>query len=135
MKTNRPLRRFIAGIAFPSLMLAVNVPAQNLFVAETGNGNIDEFTPSGAPSIFVSGLTGPGPLAFDGQGDLFDSDGGSGDINEFINNGGTLDSTPMVFASGLNNPEGLAFAPVPEPSTLVLVAIGTAAFLVRYRKN
>ena len=57
-------------------------------------------------------------------GDLFEADGGSGNIYEFAPNG-----TPMgAFASGLTAPTALAFQgetlPVPEPSTLGLLAVG-----------
>jgi hypothetical protein len=78
-------------------------------------------------------------VAFDSAGDLFAADIGTGTINEFINSGGTLSPTPTIFASGLNQPYGLAFQglalPVPEPSTLALLAAGTAAILIRRRKN
>jgi len=40
---------------------------------------------------------------------LFVANFGSGDIYEFANDDGTLSSTPTVFASGFNQPSGLAF--------------------------
>jgi hypothetical protein len=48
-------------------------PTQNLFEADFGSGNINEFTPSGAQSTFVSGVSfnAFAPLAFNGEGDLF----------------------------------------------------------------
>ena len=61
---------------------------------------------------------------------LFEADYGSGSIYEF-----TPDGTQTTFASGLHLPLGLAFQgvtlPVPEPSTLGLLAIGTLALLLR----
>jgi hypothetical protein len=54
-------------------------------------------------------LNGPYSLAFDSSGDLFESDNGSGKVNEFKNNSGILSSTPTTFASGLNDIYGLAF--------------------------
>jgi len=39
---------------------------------------------------------------------LFESDEGSGKINEFINTDGVLSTNPIVFASGASDPEGLA---------------------------
>ena len=89
---------------------------------------------STTPVLFASVLGPILGMAFDSSGDLFESDGGSNDINEFINNGGTLSSTPVVFASGLS-PSGLAFAPVPEPASLTLLAVGSAALFIRGFRN
>jgi hypothetical protein len=47
-------------------------------------------------------------LVFNSEGDLFVAAGGH-DIYEFINNNGTLSSSPVIFASGLDEPYGLAF--------------------------
>ncbi len=102
--------------------------AGDLFVGTGyGNGNesITEITPNGTQSTFVaSGLGYIQGLAFNSLGDLFEADGGSGNIYEFAPNG-----TPMgAFASGLTAPTALAFQgetlPVPEPSTLGLLAVG-----------
>jgi hypothetical protein len=40
---------------------------------------------------------------------LFEADWGSGKINEFISTSGVLSTNPTLFASGLNEPRGLAF--------------------------
>ena len=48
-------------------------------------------------------------LAFNSAGDLFEADNGSGNIYEFTPGG-----AQSTFASGLSNPFGLAFQPVPE---------------------
>ncbi len=63
-------------------------------------------------------------LAFNNAGDLFVADGVANDIHEFTPSG--VEST---FASGLDNPVGLAFEPesVPEPSALGLLAVGVTA--------
>jgi hypothetical protein len=71
-------------------------------------------------------LNNPLGLAFDSAGDLFEADYGSGNIYEYTPGG-----AQTTFASGLSNPAGLAFQPVPEPSALGLLAVGAAAFLVR----
>ena len=66
--------------------------------------SIYEFTPGGAQSTFASGLYHPFGLAFDSAGDLFESDGGSGNIYEFTPGG-----VRSTCASGLSQPDGLAF--------------------------
>jgi hypothetical protein len=89
------------GLAFNS--------AGILFVADTLDGDIDEITSGGTLSTFASGLTNPNGLAFDSAGDLFDADYRGNTIYEFINNKGTLSSTPAVFKSGLSRPTDVAF--------------------------
>jgi hypothetical protein len=69
-----------------------------------GSGNIYEFTPGGARSTFASALDFPTGLAFNGAGNLFESDEASGNIYEFTPGG-----TQSTFASGLDFPAGLAF--------------------------
>ena len=96
------------GLAFDS--------AGNLFEADGGSGNIYKFTPGGTRSTFASGLF-PAGLAFNSAGNLFEAD--STNIYEF-----TPDGTRSTFASGLNLPNFLAFQPVPEGSTLGLLALG-----------
>jgi hypothetical protein len=51
-------------------------------------------------------LDSPGGLAFDTAGDLFETDGGSGEVFEYTN---ALAAEKGIFASGLTNPSGLAF--------------------------
>jgi DNA-binding beta-propeller fold protein YncE len=62
------------------LLMAFSAQAQNLFVghAQLFNGNINEITPAGVQSIFVSGLT-PFGIAFNNAGNLFVADVLSGD--------------------------------------------------------
>jgi sugar lactone lactonase YvrE len=123
---------FASGLNEP-LGLAFN-NAGDLFVAENGSGNIYEFTPDGVQSTFASGLDAPVGLAFDGAGDLFAADAPSGTIYEY-----TPDGVRSIFASGLIEPQYIAIQgvilPVPEPSVLGLLALGTIALLVRRRRN
>ena len=76
-------------------------------------------------STFASGLIWPAELAFDSAGDLFEADGGSGNIYEF-----TPDGAQSTFASGLDNPVGLAFQggplPVPGLPTITSINVGPA---------
>jgi len=108
-----------AGLAFNS--------SGGLFEADYGSGNIYEFTPNGTRSTFATGLNSPlyGPmwLAFDSSDDLFLASS-SGEIYEFTPSG-----TQSTFATGLH-PEGLTFAPTPEPSTFTLLAVGTIGIAV-----
>lgn len=112
------------GLAFDS--------AGNLFVSDYnyGNGIICEYTPGGTRSTFASGLSEPSGLAFDNADNLFVSGLISGSIYEYTPGG-----TQTVFASGLQYPTYLAFQPVPEPSALGLLTVGTTALLVRRRRN
>ncbi len=99
---------FFSGLSYP-FGLAFS-SAGNLFVSEHGNpSDIKEITPGKAQSTLVSGLNYPDGLAFDGKGDLLEADEGSGNVYEFTNNSGTLNSSPGVFVSGLDEPGALAF--------------------------
>ena len=63
---------FTTGVNAPS-GLAFN-SAGDLFEADSGSGNIYEFTPSGVRSTFASGLNEPYALAFQPVPDLVASD-------------------------------------------------------------
>jgi hypothetical protein len=111
----------------------------DLFVGDGGgSGSIIKITPSGVESTFASGLSNPfgGPqgLAFNSSGDLFVAVRGSGYIYEY-----TSDGTRSTFASGLTEATGLAFRglmlPVPEPSSLGLLAVGATILFVRCRRR
>src|SRR5215472_5350880 len=87
------------------ILICSRASAQNLFVS--GGNSIYEFTPNGVETTFASGLTGLGALAFDGAGNLFVADigtGGIGNIYEFNPFG-----VRTTFATGLNYRSGLAF--------------------------
>jgi hypothetical protein len=78
-----------------------------------------------APTLVVAAvfiLSVAAQLTYATPGDLFESDAGSNNIYEFTPGG-----TRSTFASGLNGPVYLAFEPVPEGSTLGLLAVGVLA--------
>ncbi len=66
---------------------------------------------SGNPTLFASNLGVVTALGFDAAGDLFEAETDTGRVNEFVNYGGNLASSPVVFASGLCAPQALAFVP------------------------
>jgi sugar lactone lactonase YvrE len=117
---------FAGGLNYPD-GLAFN-SAGDLFVSSQNDGAICEYTPGGAKSIFAnvsaSGISG---LAFNSTGDLFAATS-SGCIVEI-----TPDGKQSTFATIPGICEGLAFEPVPEPSSLALASLGSIAFLFRRR--
>jgi len=99
---------FATGVGNPYLVAFDS--AGDLFVASQGNQYVIEITPGGVRSNIGSPSANyPSGLAVDSAGDLFVSENHSGSICEFVNNGGTLNSTPITVASGLDSPAGLAF--------------------------
>ena len=118
---------FASGLNFPGGMTFNG--AGNLLVTEQDTGTILQYTLGGVESTFAttsySSLNG---LAFDSAGNLFVGVS-SGSILEIAPGGGQ-----SVFASGLGDPVGLAFQPVPEPTTFALLGIGAAALLARRRR-
>ena len=100
--------------------------AGDLFVLDFYGSKIYKFTPNGVGSVFVSGLFEPAGLAINSDDDLFVTDGDG--IIEITPNG-----TQSLFTStpGIH----LAFQPVPEPSGLALLAVGTATLVVCRRRH
>ncbi len=77
----------------------------DLFVANNGSGDIEEFSATGAPlRVVASGLSGPRGLTIDGLGNLYVANQASGTIDK-ITPGGAV----TTFFSGLVSPNGLAF--------------------------
>jgi hypothetical protein len=76
----------------------------NLYVSESGTGNILKFDSARNKTTFASNVGASAGLAFDSNGNLFASDFSGGKINKF-----TPAGTQSTFASGLNHPAGLAF--------------------------
>ncbi|MGO9245349.1 MAG: PEP-CTERM sorting domain-containing protein [Verrucomicrobiia bacterium] len=112
MRTN--LAVTTASFALSLLLLAVpgTGRADNLFVANEGNNTIEEYNPSGVPTLFAnsnSGLNYPSGLAFDSAGNLYVANVGNGTVEEFKSSGGALSDTGTVVVSGIENgPIGLA---------------------------
>ena len=113
----------------------------NLFETDEAAGLVQEFVNTGGgvlsttPLTIASGIFYVDGLAFDGNGDLFVTDGNpSGHIYEFANIGGVL-SGKTTFATGLNIPFDLAIRVVPEPSSWMLAGMGAGcAMLLRRRR-
>jgi sugar lactone lactonase YvrE len=101
------LRGIIAACTI--LLTTCGIKGQNLFVADSGGGNIYEYTNfngtlSSNSTLFASGLNQPYGLAFNSAGDLFVANSGSGNIVEITPSG-----AQTAFAGGLNQPAWLAF--------------------------
>lgn len=120
---------FASGLSFP-LGLAFN-SAGNLFESDNASDTIYEFTPGGVQSTFatVSSTGGINGLAFNNAGNLFISTGFMGSIVEITPGG-----KQSTFVADAGDPAGLAFQPVPEPTTIALLGIGAAAFFARRRR-
>jgi sugar lactone lactonase YvrE len=112
------------GMAFNS--------AGQLFVSDnTGGGSVWKVTPTG-PSSIISGLNDTQGLAFDNAGNLFIAVAG-GEIEEISSTGVASVFSPL--STKLQSAVGLAFDPVPEPSTLALLAVGASAVGLRLRRK
>ena len=100
-----------AGLAFDG--------SGDLFVADDGSNNIEEFTTGGQEKLFTdTGLDSPNGLAFDSAGNLFVAN--INYIEEYDANG-----NGTQFAHDSDEPNYLAFEPaVPEPSTWTMLLAG-----------
>ena len=105
---NKTVLRYLivaaAGVAAALVPASLVAAPGDLFAGDVGDNAILRFTPGGNKATFVSGLSGPVSLAFDGAGTLFEADQGSGAIFKF-----TSDGTKSTFAIGLLQPSSLAF--------------------------
>ena len=119
-----------AGLAFDS--------SGNLFEADVGSGDVFKFSPGGNRSTFTSGLRHPWGLAFDAGGNLFVTENfPNGNIYDFAPNGTRSTFAVGAGPGGLGQPYMLAFAPVPEPSGLILVLAGclTSVALLKFKSS
>ena len=116
----------LAGSGSPN-GLAIDASG-NLFVA-SGAVHISKITSGGVVSLFATlpADSFPNGLAFDASGNFYAADINTGQISQISPDGLTV--TP--FATGISAPAFIAFAPVPEPSSAVLLAIGSLALLRR----
>lgn len=94
-------------------------------------GTIMKFAPDGTGSVFASaGLNGPWGLAFDSTDNLFVGNIGNNTIVRI-----SSDGTPSLFASGMHAPAYLVIQQIPEPSSSLLLGIGTLAMLIFLRPS
>lgn len=103
------------GLAFDTL--------GNLFVSNLQGNSITKIDSLGISSLWASSpslLNGPAALAFDSESNLYVANFAGGNITKISADGQSLSN----FATIGNTPIGLAFDPVPEPSTIVLVLLG-----------
>ena len=95
----------------------------NLYVSSFSDGTITRITPNGTKSIFATGLIGPVGIAFDGGGTLF--------VAEHSQNGSIASVSPggavTTIAPNYGQLPYFIAVPVPEPSSLILLVIGSLA--------
>ena len=101
------LRRWLTvALLTAAFLFASNARAAVGDIYETNEGTVLRFRPSGGtPGTFVSGLTNPKGLVFDGNGKLYVADASRGIIAAYT----VIDGLGTTFATGLNSPVGLAF--------------------------
>ncbi|MCW5555656.1 MAG: NHL repeat-containing protein [Verrucomicrobiae bacterium] len=98
--------------------------AGNLFVANSGNNRIYQFTEDGIRHLFAisGGLSTPKGIAFDSAGRLYVANSGNGTIQRFTPAGLGMVVPGTVIASNLNSPMSIAIypglAPWKTPATL-----------------
>ena len=108
-KTPRFTLWFLA-CGFASALISTNAiaAAGDLYVVksneDTSGYSIVRFARDGTPTTFASGLEGPGPLAFDHEGNLFAGNVITGEVAKI-----SPDGTKTLFATGLDRPAGLCF--------------------------
>jgi sugar lactone lactonase YvrE len=97
----------VALAAGPFIAISVRATVGDIW--ETNNGMILKFSVAAAagttPSTFISNLSNPKGIVFDGNGHVLVADANGGTIIRFT----TFDATGATFASGLSSPIGLAF--------------------------
>jgi PEP-CTERM motif len=132
----------ITGLSGPN---GITVSGNDLFVAnigaDPGTGTIGEYGLDGSTvnASLISGLNFPIDLEFSGD-DLFvlnvgvlgRKNQGDGSIGEYTTSGGTVNATLIT---GLTLPAAIAISPVPEPSTLALLAVGASVVVLRLRRD
>jgi sugar lactone lactonase YvrE len=110
--------------------IGLAIKANTIYVAETADNVINEYSTSGAflGRFASTGLDFTESMAFDAAGNLYASNNFSSSIEKFSPTGEDLG----VFASGLNGPEAIAFAvsAVPEPTSLTLLVLGVAGLTI-----
>ena len=103
---------FATGLDTPTFLAFDS--AGTLFENDAGSDSINKIDMSGTVTPWVSGLNLPWGIAFDSSGNLYESDAGN-DLIQIITPGGSM----STFVTGVLG-AGIAFGPVPEPSSIFL---------------
>jgi hypothetical protein len=107
----------------------------HLFVSDTYANTVGEYDATTGAAInaaFITGLNSPNGLTLDDNNHLFVVNTGNGTVGEYDATTGA--GINPNFITGLGTPGGIAFmAPVPEPSSLLLVAAAATAAICRRR--
>jgi hypothetical protein len=113
--------------------LAATLNGQNIYVGNFGSATIGEYALDGSTvnGSLVSNPDGPTVFAISGN-DLFVGNQDNGTVGEYTTSGATVNASLI---SGLFNPIGVTVGPVPEPSTVALAGLGTAAFWFGRRRT
>lgn len=103
----------------------------NLLVASTGSDDILRYAPDGSVSTFIDGeglLHDPNDLTFGPDGNLYVSSRLAQQVLRF--NGETGEFMDVfAYGAGMQGTTGIVFTAIPEPGTMGMLGIGTAALL------
>ena len=97
------------------------------YIADFG-GTVWRWNGVNAPSVFISGLTNAYGVTAVGDGDIWVSDFGTGNLNRY-NSSGLLQSSFNVGA----NATYITYTTIPEPGAALLGGMGLLALLRRRR--
>jgi DNA-binding beta-propeller fold protein YncE len=114
------------GLAFDSF--------GNLFVSNLQANSITRIDSLGVSSLWAFSetlLNGPAAIAFDSESSLYVANFAGGNITKISADGQSLSN----FVTIGNTPIGLAFDPVPEPSTYLLLLFGGTILFIALRKS
>lgn len=117
---NTALSRFLGGMAVDS--------KGNLFIVDSGNASIYEYSTFKIQSTFATGVSNAWGIAFDTSGNLYVTSGG--DILEYTTNG--VEST---FATGLYGLRNLAFDGAGNLYATALTSNAATGLITKYTTN
>ena len=122
---------YISGVAVGSAPKGVVRDDFNdmQYIADFG-GSVWKWNGVDAPSAFITGLTDPYGVTAVGNGDIWVSDFGTGDINRY-NSAGALQSSFNVGA-GVTY---ITYSAIPEPTTWGLLALGLTVVVTLGRRR
>lgn len=135
------------GALLNSSLVTINNPfslavdsSGTLYISNAANyaiGAYDAATGATINAALVTGLNGVPQLAVDNLGHLFATDyntsGGYYAVDQFNSLTGALQGSDLVISG--SSYAGLAVYSVPEPATLLLLALGACMVLVRERRR